>query len=147
MMDYNKRPGVGVGLLIIRDGKILLGKRHDDAEKADSLLHGEGTWTVPGGKLDFHETPMQAAAREAEEECGIKAKNIEFLSVTNDMVHDAHFITLAFVTRDFDGEPTVREPDEITEWKWFPFTELPSPIFFPSEKAIKNYMEKRVFLD
>ncbi len=40
----------------LKDGKVLLGKRHDDPEKASSLLKGAGTWTMPGGKLDFSET-------------------------------------------------------------------------------------------
>ncbi len=55
-MVFTAKVGVGVGVALVRDGKVLLGHRHDDPEKADSLLHGEGTWTVPGGKLDFGET-------------------------------------------------------------------------------------------
>ena len=50
-----KRPRVGVGVMILKDGNILLGHRNTDAAKASSALHGEGTWTMPGGKLDFHE--------------------------------------------------------------------------------------------
>ena len=46
----------GAAVMIVKDGKVLLGKRHDDPEKAGSQLHGEGTWTLPGGKVDFGET-------------------------------------------------------------------------------------------
>jgi len=51
-MDINnQKPGVGFGVMILKQGRILLGKRHSDPDKADSELHGEGTWTMPGGKL------------------------------------------------------------------------------------------------
>jgi len=40
-MDENKKVGAGFGILVLRDGKVLLGKRHDDPEKASSMLHGE----------------------------------------------------------------------------------------------------------
>lgn len=56
MSKENNRVGVGFGVLIInKEGKILLGKRHEDPDKADSELHGEGTWTMPGGKMEFGE--------------------------------------------------------------------------------------------
>jgi 8-oxo-dGTP diphosphatase len=65
-----QRPKVGVGIMILNNrGEVLLGKRHDDAEKASSDLHGEGAWTMPGGKLDFQETLIDGAIRETAEEC------------------------------------------------------------------------------
>lgn len=48
----------------MNDGKVLLGQRHSDPEKADSALHGEGTWTMPGGKLHFGESFEEGATRE-----------------------------------------------------------------------------------
>ncbi len=143
-MEY---PGVGCGLMLVRGGKVLLGLRNSDPEKADSMLKGEGTWTLPGGKLDMHETPMQCARREALEENGIRAGGMELVSVSNDTVPGAHFITLGFVCKDFDGEPQVLEPDEITEWKWFPFGSLPERIFPPSRKVMENYIGKRIYGD
>ena len=62
-MEQAKKIGVGCGVMILKDGKILLGKRHDDKEKADSELHGEGTWTMPGGKMHFGESFFEVAAR------------------------------------------------------------------------------------
>lgn len=139
--------GVGVGLMLVKDGKVLLGKRHDDPVKADSRLHGEGTWTMPGGKMGFGESFEDAAFREVLEETGIKInKNrIKLISVTNDKVHDAHFITLGFICEDFEGEPKLMEPDEIVEWRWFDVNNPPSPMFFPSEKILKNFLDKKVY--
>ena len=140
-----KRVGAGVGVFVLRDGRVLLGRRHDDPEKADSELHGEGTWTMPGGKLEFGESFEQAIVRELLEETGIQAKKIKLISVTNDYVGDAHFITLGFLCTDFEGEPKVMEPDEITEWAWFSLGDLPKKIFKPSEKIMKNFLENEIY--
>jgi 8-oxo-dGTP pyrophosphatase MutT (NUDIX family) len=42
--------------MILKDGKVLLGQRHTDAVLASSELHGEGTRTMPGGKMHFGES-------------------------------------------------------------------------------------------
>ncbi|MCD6092526.1 MAG: NUDIX domain-containing protein [Candidatus Aenigmarchaeota archaeon] len=145
MSEPNKKMGVGIGIMILKDGKVLLGKRNEDPEKADSLLHGEGTWTLPGGKLEFGESFEQGAKREIEEETGLKANKLEVICVTNDIVSDAHFVTVGLLCTEFEGEPAATEPDEIVEWKWFMLNQLPSPVFSPSEKIIKNYMEKKFY--
>jgi len=143
----SQKVGVGVGIILVKDGKVLLGKRHDDPEKADSEMHGEGTWTCPGGGVEFLESPEETAIREVEEETGIKVNKARVISMSNDRVEDAHFITIGLLAEDFEGEPLVKEPDEITEWKWFDLNELPSPLFLCSEKLIKNYLEKKFYSD
>ncbi|MBI4020505.1 MAG: NUDIX domain-containing protein [Candidatus Aenigmarchaeota archaeon] len=146
-MDSKKKMGFGIGVMVIRDGKVLLGKRHDNPEKADSLMHGEGTWTMPGGKVDFGESFEDAAYREAFEETGIRIdkSKLKLISVTNDIVHDAHFVTLGILCKGFDGEPQVMEPDEITGWEWFHLDGLPKPLFFPCEKILKNYLSGEIY--
>lgn len=139
------RPGVGFGVMLLKEGKVLLGKRHDDPVKASSLLHGEGTWTMPGGKLHFQEGLKEAAVREVFEETGIKIKNLEIISISNDIVPDNHFVTIGFLGKEFEGEPETMEPDEITKWEWFALNNLPSPLFPPSEKIIKNYLNKKIY--
>ena len=125
--------------MILKDNKLLLGKRHDEPEKADSELDGQGSWTMPGGKLDFGDSLQGAAEREVFEETGIIIKNPKMISITNDKTPKAHFITLGFLVTDFEGNPQVKEPDEITKWEWFDLDNLPSPLFQPSAKIIKNY--------
>jgi len=139
-------PRVGVGVMLLNDkGEVLLGKRHEEPEKAGTQLHGEGTWTLPGGKLDFGEDIVKGAVRETMEETGIVPAGLELVSVGNEVVPDAHFVTLGFMAREFDGRPEVMEPDEITEWKWFPLERLPEPMFPPAMKMINNYKNKRIF--
>ena len=147
MMANCGKMGIGVGIMMLRDGKVLLGKRSDDPEKADSDLHGEGTWTMPGGKLEFGESLEEAAIREVLEETGIRIseQSLEFISVANDVGKDAHFITIGFLCRQFNGEPVVKEPEEITEWKWFEFDSLPGRLFVPSSEVLENYMRKVVY--
>ena len=142
------KPAVGVGVMIIQDNKILLGKRHLNPDKADSELHGEGTWTMPGGKLHFQEGLKEAAAREVSEETGIEIKNLNGpISVSNGFVPDKHFVTIGFLCVDFEGEPKTMEPDEITRWEWFDLNNLPKPLFPPSAKIIKNYLDKKIYQD
>ncbi len=144
-MEEAKRPGVGFGVMILKNNKVLLGKRHADPAKADSKLHGEGTWTMPGGKLNFKETLEDGVCREALEETGMKIakEKLETISVTNNIVEDAHFVTIGFLYKNAEGEPKVTEPDEITEWRWFDLKNLPSPIFFPSKQILDKYMSQK----
>jgi len=134
-----KKVGAGLGVLILKDNKILLGKRHTDSNKADSELHGEGTWTMPGGKLEFGESFEEGARREVFEETGLELKKIEVICVNNDKNDYAHFITVGLFSDDFIGEPRVMEPDEITEWQWFGLDNLPSQMYFPSVNVLENY--------
>jgi 8-oxo-dGTP diphosphatase len=145
--NADKKPGAGFGVMILKGKKVLLGHRHEDPKKASSLLHGEGSWTMPGGKLHFQENLKEGAIREVLEETGIKIKNLEVISVSNDIVSDAHFVTIGFLSKEFEGEPRVMEPDEITEWNWFDLIELPFPLYFPSEKIIKNYLAGKIYQD
>ncbi len=140
----DKKPRVGCAVMLMKGSKMLLGRRNDNPEKADSLLHGEGTWTMPGGGMGFHENPKDCARREAREETGIEVGDLDLISVTNDKVHDAHFITLGFKCTDFSGEAKLMEPDEIVEWKWFSFDEIPGNLFFPTRKIIENYRNNNI---
>ena len=146
MEEKKKKVGVGFGVLILKNNKILLGKRHEDPEKASSLLNGAGTWTMPGGKLEFGETFEEGAKRETLEETGILLKTVKVICVNNDMVETAHFVTIGLFSDDFEGEPQVLEPDEITEWQWFDLNELPNPIYFPSAKVLENYKNKKFYI-
>lgn len=146
-MNEAKRVGVGVGVMILRNGRILLGRRHGNSNKAGSDLHGEGTWTMPGGKVEFGEELEEACMREVFEETGLRIDktSLKLISVTNDKVEDAHFVTLGFLCESVNGEPEVREPDEITEWGWFPINQLPQPMFFCSAEVVKNYLANKIY--
>ncbi len=138
----SKKVGVGFGVMILRNGTILLGQRHSDPVKADSELQGEGTWTMPGGKLDYGESFEEGAKREVLEETGldISVSDLKVISLSNDIGANAHFVTVGLLLKtDLVGEAKVMEPDEITQWKWFDLDNLPDPLFFPSKKILDHY--------
>lgn len=137
----------GIGVMLIKDNKILLGKRHEDPEKAKSELHGEGTWTFPGGKMNFGEGIFEAARREVLEETGIVVKTLKIISIGNEIVRDAHFITIGLLAIDFEGEPKILEPEEIIEWRWFSFDNLPEKIYPPTKKIIRNFLKSQLYGD
>jgi 8-oxo-dGTP diphosphatase len=147
-MEQQNKPnvGVGFGVMIMKDGKVLLGKRHFDPEKADSELHGEGTWTMPGGKLEYGESFEDGAKREVQEETGLQLKEVKVICVNNDKNEFAHFITIGLLSDNFSGEPKVMEPDEIVEWEWFNLDNLPTPMYFPSVKVAENYKKNLFYI-
>jgi len=138
------RGGVGV-MILNKQGQILLGKRHP--VKENSAFKAEGTWTFPGGKMDFGETFENCAKREVFEETSLKLNNVKILSVNNNFNEHAHFVTIGLFCDDFEGTPKIMEPDEIMEWKWFDINKLPKPMYFPTAKMIKNYLEKSFYLE
>ncbi len=139
------KPGVGVGVMILKDNKILLGLRNSDKEKAGSELSGEGTWTMPGGKVKFMEKLVDAAKRELEEETSLKATQIDFLCISDDMTKTAHFVNAGFIVKEYTGEIKVMEPETILEWKWFDLNNLPQNLYKPSKKCIEKYLEGIIY--
>lgn len=130
---------VGVGVIVLKDNKILLGKRNDENPL------GGGSWTCPGGKIEFGETIINAIKRETEEETGIKLNEIKLASVSGNTAYGNHYVTLGFVCSDFKGQPKVMEPNKIKEWKWFSISDLPKPLFIPTEKLINNFKEGKIY--
>jgi 8-oxo-dGTP diphosphatase len=145
-MEKLYKIGTGVGVMIIKDNKILLGRRHYDSSKADSELGGEDTWTMPGGKIEYQESFEEAAIREVFEETGLVIKNPEVICINNDKNDLAHFITIGLKALDFEGQLQIKEPDEIVDWQWFDLDDLPDKLFFPSDKILKNYKANRFYL-
>lgn len=134
-MNENLRPKVGVGVLIIKNNQILLGKRKN--------AHGEGFWAPPGGHLEFNETIEECAKREIQEEVGIEIKNIKEIGFTNDFFkkENKHYITI-FVTCDIEsGNIQNMEPHKCEGWEFFDLNKIPENIFL----SVKNAIKKGIF--
>ena len=142
-----KHIGAGCGVIVMRDGKILLGLRNDDPLLANSELHEEGTWTMPGGNIEYGETFEEAGIREAKEETGILVKDLEVICVQTDKNEYAHYISVGMIAHNFVGEPSVMEPNEIIKWEWFELEKLPKNIFSPSKKTIDCFINKIFYIN
>lgn len=103
--------------------------------------HGAGTWSVPGGWIEYGEAPRMAAARELGEEVGLRVRP-EFLDqvgVTSDLFKEEgkHCLTVWFAAFVGDVEPRICEPDKATELRWVDHRgPLPEPLFLP----LQNYL-------
>lgn len=125
-----RKPGIGVGVVVRHEGKVLLGVRK-------SAL-GHGTWSLPGGSLEFGESFEACAARETLEEAGITIKNMQVVATTNNIATDGsyHFVTVWVVADYVDGQVRVMEPDKCAQWCWFTRDTLPEPRFMTPWPAV-----------
>ena len=145
-IEEKKKVGGGFGVMLLKGNRVLLGRRHSDPIKAGSALRGEGTWTMPGGKLEFGESFEEGARREVLEETGLKLNDLKVFCVHNNKNEHAHFITIGLFSDNFSGEPKVMEPDEIVEWGWFDLNNLPTPLYFPTANMLENYQKKLFYI-
>lgn len=126
-------PQIGIGVLLFREGKILLGKRKGS--------HGAGDWAAPGGHLEFGETPEACGARETQEETGINAGPLQagpFVSTLFPEI-EKHYITLFMLSHHSEGQPELLEPEKCEGWQWFSIDSLPEPLFSPLQTLIDQY--------
>lgn len=129
-----------VGVMVFKDGKVLMGKRKG--------AHGEGEYSFTGGHLEFGESFFECAKRETKEESGIEIKNIKFLCIANYLKHENRQDILLGVTADWgSGVEEVMEPHKCEDWGWYSLDDLPSPIFYPSQVLINSYKEGVNFYD
>ncbi len=125
-----KRPAVGVGVIVRKGEQILLMKRQN--------AHGDGTWSMPGGHLEYGESPQACALRETQEETGVIIADITFCALTNDVFEkeEKHYITIWMEGRYVTGEARVNSPRETSAVEWFPWNALPTPRFLPFENLL-----------
>ena len=121
MSDDNIK--VGAGVVIIKDGKTLLTKRHG--------AHAEGTYGSIGGHVEFGESPTEAVKREAKEELGIEVGNLRFATCVNMVKYGKHYVDISFLADIISGEPTIMEPDRVESVGWYDLDNLPQPLFEP----------------
>ncbi|MFT4162256.1 NUDIX domain-containing protein [Shinella sp.] len=124
-------PGLGCGLAVLREGKLLLYRRLRAPEA--------GAWNIVGGKVDHMEHAVDSARREAEEESGLSIGAVEFLCLSEQIIADErqHWVSLIYVTEDFTGEASVMEPEKLPEFGWFPLDALPAPLSRFAADAVK----------
>jgi 8-oxo-dGTP diphosphatase len=125
-------PRVGVGVLVTKGDRVLLIRR--------SGVHGGGTWSTPGGHLEYGESPEACAIREMREETGVEVANVRALGYTNDVFEESglHYVTLWMAGEYLAGEATVAAPYEASEVGWYPWDALPEPLFLPLWNLVRG---------
>ena len=112
--EYPEHPVVGVGAVVVRDGRALIVKRAHEPRK--------GEWSLPGGLLELGESLVDAVRREIKEETNL---DIEVGPVieTFDRVHqDAagkiryHFVIVDYVCWPITGEASAGSDAEAVAW-------------------------------
>ncbi|RDW91708.1 hypothetical protein BP5796_02873 [Coleophoma crateriformis] len=140
---------VGVGVFVLASSqephdnpRFLIGKRLN--------AHGAGTYALPGGHLEFGESPEECAARELDEETGLKVKNLRYLTATNDIMKadNKHYITMFMVCEreDDSQEAEVREPEKCEAWSWWSWEELLKRVTIIEEAKEGELLERRLFV-
>ena len=130
---------VGVTILVIRNGLVLLGLRKNS--------FSSGNWGLPGGHVDFGESLERAAARELEEETGLKVQALSFTNLVNRPFDDKHYLLVNFEASGVEGEPELLEPDKCEKWEWFPLSALPINIVKSHHQQIQLFIDKNVFAE
>jgi 8-oxo-dGTP diphosphatase len=136
-----KKPRIGVGCIVQRDGHVLLGQRKG--------AHAVGDWGFPGGHLEFGESVEDCATRELLEETGLKPLSLRLGPWVENIMEDGqkHYITIFVFIDSFIGEPELLEPDKCEGWQWYTWENLPRPLFSPIPSLLLkhpqlSYLEK-----
>ncbi|KAI9767687.1 MAG: hypothetical protein M1840_005559 [Geoglossum simile] len=87
--------------------------------------HGSGTLALPGGHIDYGESPYRCAAREVREETELVMTNVRFLTFTTDCFETKQYITLFMVCmQDDNKEPIVLETDKCGGWEYMTWEDM-----------------------
>ncbi len=117
---YPDQPVVGVGAVIIKEGKIALIKRGNEPSK--------GKWTIPGGMVELAESPESAVTREAKEETDLDADNPTLLDVVSNVDLDElgkvkyHYVIIDYLLHVKGG--AANASSDAAELRWVPFEEV-----------------------
>jgi 8-oxo-dGTP diphosphatase len=119
-------------ILVVKEHQLLLSKRKDG--------YGSGQFTLPGGKQKPGESLQECAKRELWEETGlrlIKAKPVS-LKITR-FPGKPLVISVGVWAEAYSGDPKNKEESQHTEWEWYDFDQLPSPLFEPTRIVISHF--------
>ncbi len=123
-------PTVGVAVVLVESGKILLGKRNRPPFP--------GKWCIPCGHVEWGEDVREAAAREFEEETGLKVRILDILDVHSNFHNPKHLtVGLWFLGKRIGG--TLKAGDDLDEVAFFPIEKIDVELAFPTDvKVIKR---------
>jgi 8-oxo-dGTP diphosphatase len=117
---------VGVSVLIVREGKLLLGRRQNTCT-ADGLL------STPGGRIEINETMFNAAVRETMEETGISVEETLCVGFKEHFRYGKHYFMFYMWAVVSEGVPRNLEPHKCEGWQWVDINKIPADCTEPPE--------------
>lgn len=139
---YPLRPWIAVGVVVMRDGKMLAIQRGREP--------GKGLWAVPGGMVALGETVKQAAAREAKEETCLDVEVGELCWVADAIRRDEegrvvyHNVIVDYVAHARGGEPVCA--DDAIDVRWVGPDEVDELAFTPTMYPLLEKLFDRTFV-
>lgn len=127
----HRDPKVGVGVVVVSEGRLLLVRR--------GVQPGKGRWALPAGYVDDGEDPRLAAARETQEETGLQVRVGEVVDVYPSRVTGGHrgaSFFLAFRAEVVGGE--LAAADDALDAGFFLPDELPELAFESTRDAVRQ---------
>ena len=120
-------------MLIVRDGKVLLGKR------SGRLFPDK--WALPGGTVEFGEDFLTASRREAKEETGLDVEIASIVNVATEyLTPDLHVLQIACSAKTASGREA--PADDLRELKWVDLNGPFPPLAFEAdEHAIRQFVK------
>lgn len=106
---------IGVGAVVMRDGKVLLIRRGQEPRR--------GWWQLPGGYCENDEEIDHAVVREVYEEAGVRAEIVNVVGLRNSLGAPSTNVYVIFRLNPIDGEP-IADGDEITGAGYFSLDEI-----------------------
>jgi len=115
--EYPKAPIVGVGAVVVDEGRVLLVRRGSEPLK--------GKWSLPGGMLEVGESLHQGVVREVEEETGLQVEPIELIELLDRIVRDGdpggervryHYVIADYLCRVVGGSLKAASDAEAVRW-------------------------------
>jgi ADP-ribose pyrophosphatase YjhB (NUDIX family) len=133
---------VGVGVLVIENGRALLVKRRNPPSA--------NMWSLPGGHLEPGESILEAAERELEEETGVRAKALGIIDITDLFVRDQNgALATRYVIIDVIADPIdtsrLKAGSDAMEAKFHSLEEILSLDLTPSTRKFFEKLLSRGF--
>jgi ADP-ribose pyrophosphatase YjhB (NUDIX family) len=104
-------------VVIVRDGKVLLGRR--------AKAPFQGAWEVPGGFVERGEHPVDAAVREVREELGVDVELTGLVGVYIETSGRNEQLQITVFEGTTSAVEAVPDPAEVIEWAWFAPDDFP----------------------
>lgn len=133
---FYQNPAVGVAAIIIRERKILLGKRKGSYE---------GLWCIPCGYVEWDEDVYDAARREFEEETGLQIEIASVYTVLSNFHNPSqHTVGIWFLANERGGE--LKAQDDLSEAVFFAYSDLPD-LAFPTDRTVLEQLKAEGYIE